>query len=572
MTTASNDTSAALDLLGGAVVRTLTGQPDLQWTGRTLYRGVDTIPLTAAHQHANPQTLRDHRSLLDSASLRLRISDASLHAAAMPDGDIEQLIFELLEQLRVESLAAPVMRGLRHNLAERFLTWSREFVDSGLTETSSGILILTLAVIAWSRLGGHDIPEPLSDLLEGTRANIVPEIGHALAGLKATRGDQRQFQVHALSLARWAGQAVQVAASRTGEPPRAFRSRNGFHLRLRLAAQTTDSPLTAISGESPSWQAGGGRYRVFTRAYDREAPAKTLLRAAETAALRAAIDQDVLAGRFNVHQLAREFERRLGAPRDARWRFWREEGLIDAARLSQIVSDPGMRHVFRDEEALPQMHTAVTLLLDCSGSMKAHAPIVSVMADVLGRALSMAGVRVEILGFSTEAWNGGRALRDWKRSGKPAWPGRLNESLHLVFKDARSPWRSGRQGLAALRRPDLFREGIDGEAVMWAAQRLGQQNVDRRILMVISDGCPMDSATHQMNDSHYLDHHLRQVVTSIETAGAVQICALGVGLDLGCFYRHRLALDLSEPLRQHDLLAVARFLSSIPFSRTPRAH
>lgn len=568
MNGAGHAADIGIDTLGGALIRSLTGQPDLQWTGRTLYRGTDPIALSAAHQHPDPKTIGDHRPLLDGAALRLRLSNALLHAQEMPEGEVEQLLFELLEQLRVESLAPPVMRGLRHNLSERFLKWAEEFVDSGLTETSMGILILTLAVICWSRLGGHEIPDRLSDLLEGTRANIVPEIGHALAMLKATMPDQRAFQKPALEIARWAGESIRLAASRTGEPPRAFRSRNGFHLRLHFTGQASEAPRVAQTRESPAWQASAGRYRVFTRAYDCEIDAVSALRAAEVRALRAAIDQDVHTGRFNLHQLAREFERRLCAPHMARWRFSREEGHIDPSRLSQLVVDPAMRQIFRDEEALPRVQTAVTFLLDCSGSMKTHASTLSVLVDVLGRALAIAGVQVEILGFSTGAWNGGRALRDWKRAGQPAYPGRLNESLHMVFKDARTPWRIGRHGLAALRRPDLYREGIDGEAVQWAARRLQERPVTRRILVVISDGCPMDSATHQTNDANYLDQHLRQVVATLTSSGDIQISALGVGLDLGCFYPHRLALDLSAGLEQTDLLAISRFIGT-PFSRSP---
>ena len=568
MSRTAQSAGISIDTLGGALIRSLTGQPDLQWTGRTLYRGTDAITLAAAHQHQDPQTIADHRPLLDGAALRLRLSDALLHARAMPEGEVEQLLFELLEQLRVENLAPPVMRGLRYNLSERFLEWAEEFVDSGLTETSMGILILTLAVVCWSRLGGHEIPDRLSDLLEGTRANIVPEIGHALAMLKTTMRDQKAFQTPALEIARWAGESIKAAASRTGEPPRAFHSRNGFHLRLHFTGQAAEVPRLAETRESRAWQASGGRYRVFTRAYDREIDAVSALRPAEARSLRAAIDQDVLAGQFNLHQLAREFERRLCAPHIARWRFSREEGHIDSARLSRLVVDPTMRQIFRDEETLPRMQTAVTFLLDCSGSMKTHASTLSILVDVLGRALSMAAVQVEVLGFSTDAWNGGRALRDWKRAGQPAFPGRLNESLHLVFKDARTPWRIGRHGLAALRRPDLYREGIDGEAVQWAARRLQDCSVARRILVVISDGCPMDSATHQTNDSNYLDQHLRQVVTSLTSSGSVQICALGVGLDLGCFYPHRLALDLSAGIQQTDLLAISRFIGT-PVSRSP---
>lgn len=167
---------------------------------------------------------------------------------------------------------------------------------------------------------------------------------------------------------------------------------------------------------------------------------------------------------------------------------------------------------------------------------------------------------MEILGFSTQSWNGGRARRQWQRAGQPDLPGRLNERLHIVFKDGARRWQQSRHGIAALRKPDIFREGIDGEAVEWACQRLLERPAKRRILMVISDGCPMDTATHQANDEHYLDQHLRQVLAAHERSGDVKICALGVGLDLGVFYRHRLAVELEPGIDEALLQSVAELL------------
>jgi cobaltochelatase CobT len=261
--------------------------------------------------------------------------------------------------------------------------------------------------------------------------------------------------------------------------------------------------------------------------------------------------------------LSRLLRQALARPQRTGWQSGQEWGYLDAARLSQLVCDPQHRAIFKDQQPQPVMRCAVTLLFDCSGSMKAHALRMSLLADVLGRALSMAGASVEILGFSTSAWNGGRTLREWSRAGRPQMPGRLNERLHLVFKSAQQPWRQGRLGLAALRRPDLFREGLDGEAVQWACERLRAQPVLQRYLVVVSDGCPMDSATAQANDAHYLDEHLRQVVTTELSRGQVRILGLGLGLDLGLFYPHRLALDTeTSTLDEATLWAVAQALLS----------
>lgn len=549
-----------LETVCGAMVRSLTGDASLQWTGQTLYKGTQAVPLQAAHQSDVSTEWPDQRALLDGAAMRLRFSDAALHAQHAPSEPVDRLVYELLEQLRTESLVPDDWPGVRHNLEQRFLRWCQAFIDSGLTETTLGILMFSVVLTAWSRLTGNEVPELMADLAEGTRADIVPEIGGYLTAMRRNRAQQEAFIPPALALSRWVGQSVRSAQAEVANGSTTARRRNGFALRLHFETPESVPPPMATSGDSRSWHATAQRYRVFTRAYDREAEAATLVRTAQLAEFRAQMDQEVIEAGFNIPRLARLFHRALAVPRRDGWRFAQEEGHIDGSRLAQLVSDPQDKAIFKDELQRPAMECAVAILLDCSGSMKAHARATSVLVDVLGRALDMAGVAVEILGFSTGSWNGGRARKDWQRAGQPEFPGRLNEALHLVFKAGTQPWRSGRLGLAALRRPDLFREGIDGEAVEWACQRLLQLPARRRILMVVSDGCPMDTATHQCNDEHYLDQHLKQVVAAHERSGDVEICGLGVGLDLGLFYRRRLALNLTEHLDDAALQAVAGLL------------
>jgi len=535
-------------VLGGAMIRALTGNAELQWSGKTLYNGIVPVTLAAAHQTDADETLQDQRALLDGAGLRFKFSDASLHAAHLPKDPIAGLIFELLEQLRCESLAPEGLTGLQANLRERFERWARDFVDSGLTETSLGILLLTISVTVWTRLTGHEIDESMADLMEGTRANIVPELGHDLAGIKHHRANQSLFIVHALAISHWVANAVNMAQAQAGTVAGKFKSSNGFGLRLHFQTDSPKPPPVAEIGENKTWQETGGRYRIFTTAYDQQAQAQDLIRAAVLSEFRSQLDREIAALGINIPKLARQLRKRLSIMRRDGWNFQQEEGLIDGRRLAHLVSNPFERDIFQHERNEPLMDCAVTLLFDCSGSMKAHAQTTSTLADILGRALTVAGVATEILGFTTASWTGGRAFKDWQKAGRPAAPGRLNEQLHLVFKSASTPWRKARSGMAALRRLELYREGIDGEAVDWACQRLLALSVKRRILVVISDGCPMDSATHQTNHDHYLDQHLKQTVMRHERAGSVAIRGLGVGLDLGCFYRHRLAIDLQDGL------------------------
>jgi cobaltochelatase CobT len=234
---------------------------------------------------------------------------------------------------------------------------------------------------------------------------------------------------------------------------------------------------------------------------------------------RERLDAFVARQGINVPRLARLFGALLARPQRDDWLFGEEDGRIDGRRLAQLVSSPAESRLFKRERSKAVADAAVTLLVDCSGSMKGLIEPVAALADILARSLDMVGVDCEVLGFTTGAWNGGRPYRDWMARGRPPAPGRLNESCHLVFKEAARNWRRSRAGIAALLKADLFREGIDGEAVDWACERLLAQDAGRRILIVVSDGCPMDSATTLANDAHYLDRHLREVVARREREG-----------------------------------------------------
>jgi cobaltochelatase CobT len=274
---------------------------------------------------------------------------------------------------------------------------------------------------------------------------------------------------------------------------------------------------------------------------------------------RAQLDKRIAGSGVNVARLARELKALLAQPRREGWDSAREEGLVDGRRLAQLVASPTERRLFRVERDEPHADCVLSFLIDCSGSMKPHIEAVAMLVDVFVRALEHAGVASEVLGFTTGAWNGGRARRDWLRAGRPANPGRLNERCHVVFKAADTPWRRARPDIAALLRAEAFREGIDGEAVDWACERLNARDAARRLLVVISDGCPMDGATHLANDAQILDRHLRQVVMRHERAGRICIFGVGVGLDLSPYYSASQALELSSLQGNaafHDILAL----------------
>ena len=228
----------------------------------------------------------------------------------------------------------------------------------------------------------------------------------------------------------------------------------------------------------------------------------------------------------NVQLLAKRLQALLCVPEESGFDSGAEEGVLDGSRLTQLVASPVERRLFKTRRFEPRAAATLTFLVDCSGSMKQHAEGLAAFLDVLVRALERIEVPCEVLGYTTGAWNGGRALKDWRRAGAPANPGRLNELNHLVFKDAETSWRTGRDGLAAMLKQTLYREGVDGEAVRWAASRLATREEERKILVVVSDGSPADGATANANDEHYLQHDLAQVVRGIEAAGEISIAAL----------------------------------------------
>ncbi len=301
-------------------------------------------------------------------------------------------------------------------------------------------------------------------------------------------------------------------------------------------------------------------YAVFTHAYDRETSMARLTRRAQLLDHRRRLDELVEEAGVDVTWLARLLRGLVETTRDVGWDSAQEEGLIDAGRLSRLVTSPSDPRVFRTPRQEPDPELAVTLLLDCSGSMRLHQERTAVMVDVLVRALDIAGIDNEVLGFTTAAWNGGRALRDWRRAGRPARPGRLNERLHLVVKDADTPWRRARTQIAGLLRPDFYREALEGEAVAWAAGRLTtRHDVTRKVLLVLSDGSPMDGATAQANGSTYLDRHLVAVLDEVAAGREVAVTGLGVGTDLGRYYSHPHTLELGEGVDRalmHELVEV----------------
>jgi len=552
-----------VDALCSGAIRALTGRPPLRFRGRRLHDG--RRPLTFRAPHLHPDHDRDDfasfRGAADAMALSLLHSDPDLRARLSPQDDVvAALVFELLEQIRVEALADPVMTGVRLNLRNRHKAWAQALVASGLTETERGMLVYTVDQVCRSRVTGEPLSAETEDFIEGTRFELVPLIGPDLAGLRENRGDQTAYAVHAEGIAREVSRLLGPPGGADGaEEDEDPRGGGGFNLLVGFQGEGDDAPSSAPSARSKVLEAAAGIYRVFTTDYDQVQAAAPLVREAELRGYHEQLDRSVRALGISVPRLARQLGSLLAHPTPGGWDDAQEEGRIDGRRLARLVSSPTDHRIFQNVRQLSRPDALVTFLLDCSGSMKEYRERLGPLVDVFARALEHAGVGVEVLGFTTATWGGGRARRDWQRAGRPRHCGRLNETRHLVFKDLETPWRRGRAGLAALLKADLYREGVDGEAVLWATGRHLGSGHRRRLLLVVSDGSPMDSATSLANDPGYLDQHLQRVVGRLEATGVIEVYGVGVGLDLSPYYSRSCVLDLAGPAGQ----AVAELLTLV---------
>lgn len=538
-------------------IRAISGVTDLHFRGKMLHKGEHSLPMYAPHHRIDTAVapFADCRAAADGMALRLLYSDAELHHSHCPAKPVARLVFELLEQLRVETLVPTPLSGIAANLEDRFVRWSEEFHSSGSTEGSSGILLYTVAQMCWARLNARQVLAETEDFIESTRFSLATAMGTALAGLRRNRHQQTDFIPHALAIAELVDNLIE--AQRAGKSADDNQSKDdkdeaqqpGFALLLDFEQEGDgDGFANARSGTSKAFGENQQGYRVFTTAHDREVAAATLVRAAQLEEYRQRLDVSIAEQGINVPRIARQLAAVLATPQRDGWLYGEEEGRIDGRRLAQLVSSPTERRLFYQERQRPVADCIISILIDCSGSMRHQIEPVAMLADCLIRALDMVGASSELLGFTTNTWNGGKPYKEWMRQGRPLYPGRVNEVCHLVFKAAELGWRRSRRNIAALLKGDLFREGIDGEAVDWACNRLLARSEARKILIVISDGCPADSATNLTNDAYYLDNHLKEVLARRERQGEVDILGLGVGLDLSPFYRHSLATDMSQLL------------------------
>jgi cobaltochelatase CobT len=539
-----------------------------------------------------PGAVAEARGFADAAALKLRYHDAVMHRRAAPLDDTARAVFDAAEQARVEALGARAMAGVRANLAR--LAELRLKTDPLVRARSREEVPLASAIglIVRERLTGEAPPAAAAAGLKLVSDWIEEKAGADLDALGLALDDQAAFAALAgkllrdLELVEGDGDAdLDPEASEEGDGEEEAQGgeedsdedeaggRGEAEIRGEQSEADEDAADSDWSEEQASDEsdgmAGEGEdgilpvrpnrplsdlppsfdYRQFTKAYDEEIEATELCDEEELGRLRAYLDQQLVHLQSAVTKLANRLQRRLMAQQSRSWQFDQEEGLLDAARLARVIVNPAHSLSYKVERDTEFRDTIVTLLIDNSGSMRGRPiSIAAISADILARTLERCGVKVEILGFTTRAWKGGQSREKWLADGRPPHPGRLNDLRHIIYKQADEPWRRARKSLGLMMREGLLKENIDGEALLWAHQRLIGRVEERKILMVISDGAPVDDSTLSVNSGTYLERHLRQVIGWIEARSPVELIAIGIGHDVTRYYQKAVTIMDAEQL------------------------
>ncbi|WP_086635388.1 cobaltochelatase subunit CobT [Acetobacter sp. DsW_059] len=580
-------TTAAFRALGGTretEVSFLTGNAPLA----PLSHEGATARLPSPSRRLKEEEILRIRGAADAQALRLKHHNARLHRARLPEDSTAREVYDALEQARIESVGARHLKGVAANLRHRL---EAECEESGLGKITSPAQLspaVALSLLAREVMTGEAPPAAAKNILEQWRQAMPAKALTALTHLKETQDNQESYAqaarqlMGAFALAEEeeeddtpsdeqdddlpADEAAPPEESETPETESDEAETTPEALEEQPSAETGESsPDTPQEHEesvkSAGESAGHGHhedspsddtpppYKAYTTQFDEEVPAESLCDPQELTRLRRQLDQQLTTLQGVVSRLANKLQRKLMAQQTRSWQFDMEEGLLDAGRLSRIIVNPMLSLSYKQEKDTEFRDTAVTLLIDNSGSMRGRPiSVAASCGDILARTLERCGVKVEILGFTTRAWKGGQGREKWIQNGKPEQPGRLNDLRHIIYKAADMPWRRARANMGLMLREGLLKENIDGEALLWAYRRLRARPEARKILMVISDGAPVDDSTLSANPPSYLEDHLREVIHMIENRTPVELSAIGIGHDVGRYYGRAVTITDAEEL------------------------
>jgi cobaltochelatase CobT len=582
-----------------ATIRAISGVADVQVGFSTEPPGLagHRVRIPSPARDLNQHDVAALRGAADAVSLRLRFHDGAVHARRMPLGETARAAFEALEQARCEALGARAMTGVAANLEAALDERYRKLGFDRMVEREQAPLADALRLLAREAITGEAPPAHAAPAVDLWRDWLAQKLGDDLSVLAAAAENQDSYAKATRKLLTdldfdigadpeepepqeeqdrddeedddgadqddAGGQdegsseldPLSMPDSDTGESREAGSVDGEDDGEGEEAMQASESESPAGPGQQPGDnrarrnEPDPNKYKAYTTRFDEVVDAADLCDAEELARLRHILDQQLSHLQGVISKLANRLQRRLMAQQQRAWEFDLEEGMLDAARLARVVVNPLAPLSFKVEKDTKFRDTVVSLLIDNSGSMRGRPiSIAAITADILARTLERCAVKVEILGFTTKAWKGGQAREQWMKDGKQPNPGRLNDLRHIVYKGADAPWRRARKNLGLMLREGILKENIDGEALQWAHDRLLARSEDRRILMVVSDGAPVDDSTLSVNSGSYLERHLRQVIEDIETRSPVQLVAIGIGHDVTRYYRRAVTIVDVEQL------------------------
>ncbi|MEM1129311.1 MAG: cobaltochelatase subunit CobT [Pseudomonadota bacterium] len=593
--------------------RVLADDPELGVTYSVDPPGLsdETVRLPQISRRMTKDEVLLARGTADAYAMRHKYHDGGTHTRYEPQGQIARDLYEAMETARCEAMGARAMPGTAGNIDAKIAAEARHKGYADIEEASGAPLAVAAGYLIREKATGRPLPTGADNVLELWREHIEREAGTTLAALDNAMDDQTAFARLARQIIDDLGFGDQLGddpdddvdenedseSEEDQSDPDTDQSDESESSDDTEAApeqnqeETSDASEASVSADQmddadvsddsdiqdgdvpleppapPAISDADPNYTVFRTDYDEEIRAEDLAEPAELERLRAYLDQQLDPLKGAVSRLANKLQRRLQAQQNRSWEFDREEGILDAGRLARVVANPTTPLSFKVEKDMEFRDTVVTLLLDNSGSMRGRPiSIAAICADVLARTLERCDVKVEILGFTTRAWKGGQSREAWLGEGRPQQPGRLNDLRHIIYKSADAPWRRTRPNLGLMMKEGLLKENIDGEALEWAHRRMAARHEARKILMVISDGAPVDDSTLSVNTANYLEKHLRDVIAMVERKKLVELIAIGIGHDVTRYYNRAVTITDVEQLAG----AMTEQLAAL-FDKDPRA-
>ena len=580
-----NATASTLKAISGD----LDSEREIKFSGSSSYLSSKEIRLPQILKELDSTQVSKLRGESDKIALKIKYHDPILHNKHLPSSDLSSQIFQFAEDARIESVGPKNLVGIKNNLQNLVEEKFKETILPIPGGDDKEALVNALHLVIREKITGCDSPANTSVSLEKWRPWINSKIGNLLNQLAENTQDQEIF-------ARKTRELLNALQADIGETDQDKSGENETDQSNTDENEENDSSAQSESDDDQNTGLDGGseaqddegeidgeaqdaefedqdgeseseitsnplsghnqgknnvnyNYQVFSTKYDEIVNATDLCEEDELSRLRSSLDKQLETLQGAIARLANKLQRKLQAKQNRSWNFDLEEGMLDASKLSRIITQPLFPLSYKQEKDMKFRDTIVTLLIDNSGSMRGRPiTIAAICADIMARTLERCGVKVEILGFTTKAWKGGQSREEWINDGKPSYPGRLNDLRHIIYKPADAPWRRSKNSLGLMLREGILKENIDGEALIWAHERLLGRLEERKILMVVSDGAPVDDTTLSSNSGNYLELHLKQVISFIESKSPVELVAIGIGHDVTRYYNKAVTLTDAEQL------------------------